>query len=317
MSFRPSILKICRSVAFAGIVGLMLVAISRAGEPIEVVPSRGSTLETNVQQPTETKDFENMGPHAPHSFHLAAPTPTLTLPLPQQRAVPLTEREKELLDLRKNWVFMTPEDMVGQAESDLSGGTMDKDKDGLDKKATTAMERYYQHLYDSDRAGTTNHISKPDSDSWSGATNTVVGDAAHSSGGLLGTPSDLGVFQPSHENTFSDVFGSGGNNGQPSPETIRSQEAQKEHMESFKQLWDIDQPVTPPSAASAAASAPSSPSPVFGTPSAGQPAINTFNASLGGLSGQAPAAAPALPTITSSRAIAPPRATFAPPQREF
>jgi hypothetical protein len=273
---------------------------------------------TNIEQspPFETKDFENMGPHAPRSFHFFAPSPAVNPP-PPQRVIPPTEREKELLDLRRNWVFMTPDDMVGQAESDLSGGVLGKEKDGSEKKATTAMERFYQHLYDSDRAAATNQIGKMDSDSWTGTTNSVAGNSPRPSDGMFSTPSDPGVFQPSRANTFSDVFGYSRNTTQPNAETIRLQEAQKEHMESFKQLWDIDQPATPPPTVTAAVPAPHSPSPVFGAPAGSQPSINTFNSSLGGLSGQAPATAPVLPTITSSRNIVPPHSDFTPPQRQF
>jgi hypothetical protein len=314
MSFRPSILDLCRA-AIAGLVCVVSVTVSRGGEPIEVVPPRGTEVQTNIEQaqPTGTKNFDDVGPHAPRSFHLPVSSPALPPPTPQQPARPLTEREKELQDLRKNWVFMTPDDMVGQAESDLSG--FDKDKDGLNKKATTAMERYYQHLYDSDHAAATNQSTKLDSDSWAGATNSVVGDSVHNDGMFSTTP-DAGVFQSPRANTFSDVFGSSANTAQSSAETIRLQEAQKEHMESFKQLWDIDQPATPPPVVSAAVPKVNSPTPVFGTAPGDQPAINAFNSSLGGLSGQAPAA-PVIPTITSSRSIQPPRATFAPPQREF
>jgi len=310
-------LRICR-VAFAGIMGLASVAVSRAGEPIEIVPTRGSVLETNVQdKPAEMKSFDNVGPHAPRTFRLNA-APAFTPPPPQQRTAPLTEREKELLDRRRNWVFMSPDDIVGQAESDLSGGVLDDSKDGSGKKNTTVMERYYEHLYDSDRASATNQTGKLDSASWAGPTNSVVVDTARSSDGWFSTPSDAGVFQPPRGNILSDIFGSGGDKAQSPAETIRLQEAQKDHMESFKQLWDIDQPPSAAPAVSAALPAPKSPTPVFGSPSGGQPTINTFNASLGGLSGQAPATAePALPTITSSRAIAPPRSTFTPPQREF
>jgi hypothetical protein len=221
-----------------------------------------------------------------------------------------------LQDLRKNWVFMTPDDMVGEAESDLSGG-FDKDKDGPDKKATSAMERYYQHLYDSDHAAATNQGVKLDSDSWSKTTNSVVGDSARSSDGMFSTTSDSGFFQSSpRATTFSDVFGSSGDAAPSSAETIRLQQAQKEHMESFKQLWDIDQPAATPPAVSASLPKVNSPTPVFGSPAGDQPAINAFNSSLGGLSGQAPSAL-VIPTITSSRNILPPHATFAPPQREF
>lgn len=317
MSFRFSILGICRA-GIAGLLCVASVALARGQGPqsqsIEIVPLSGTTPDTNLDhlQPGRTKNFENVGPRVPNSIKFEAPS-TDVLPPPHRQNLAPTERENELLDRRKNWVFMTTDDMMGQAETDLSGG----DRIDDNRKSTTAMERYFQHLNDAGRPVATNQITKVDSDPWMRATNSLTTDGIRSSDSVFNTM-DPGTFQPNHASAFSDIFSSSSSadRGEPSPETVRLQQEQKEHIESFKQLWDIDQPPPAPTAA-AATPLPSSSGSVFGTPlgGSGQPSLNAFNTSLGGLSGKAPP--PPVPTINSSRSIQPPHADFAPPQRPF
>jgi hypothetical protein len=323
MSFRLSILDISR----AGLVGLLCVAsvaLARGQGPqsqsIEIVPLTGTTPDTNLDhsQPGRTKNFENMGPRVPHSIRFETPSTDILPPPPRQNSTP-TEHDKDLLDRRKNWVFMTTDDMMGQAETDLSGS----DRNDDNKKSTTAMERYFQHLDDAGRPAATNQFSRVDSDPWMRATNSLTTDGTRSSDSYFNTM-DPGTFRPDRASGFSDIFSSSssssGGTGVPSPETVRLQQEQKQHLESFKQLWDIDQPAAPtPTASAATVPVPSSSGSVFGTPlnsgSGQQPSLNAFNTSLGGLSGQAPPPPP--PTINSSRSVQPPHADFAPPQRPF
>ncbi|HEY2084258.1 MAG TPA: hypothetical protein VGI88_15865 [Verrucomicrobiae bacterium] len=318
MSFRFSILGICRA-GIAGLLCVASVALARGqgsqSQSIEIVPLSGATPDTNLDhlQPARTKNFENVGPRVPHSIQFEAPSTAVLPPPPRQNSTP-TERDKELLDRRKNWVFMTTDDMMGQAETDLSGG----DRIDDNRKSTTAMERYFQHLNDAGRPVATNQFSRVDSDPWMRATNSITTDDTRSGDGFFNTM-DPGTFQPNRASGFSDIFSSSpsADTREPSPETVRLQQEQKEHIESFKQLWDIDQPPAPAPTASVPVPVPSSSGSVFGTPlgSSGQPSLNTFNTSLGGLSGQAPP--PPTPTINSSRSIQPPHADFAPPQRPF
>jgi hypothetical protein len=178
MSFRPSILDICRAT-FAGCICLAFTAAVRGqdlrSQAIEVVPLHGTTIDTNANQsqPAGTKNFEGLFPLAPRTFHLTVPSSAP--PPPQRPVIEPTEREKELLDRRKNWVFMTPDDMLDQAETDASGQDKDKNKDGTDKKPMTAMERYFQHLYDSDRQVATNQTARIDSNP-STKTNSAVAE---------------------------------------------------------------------------------------------------------------------------------------------
>jgi len=237
-------------------------------------------------------------------------------PPPQQRPQSATEREKELIDRRRNWVFMTPEDFAKSgSDKDVSPGS-EKNDDG---KPTTAMERYYQHLYDLDQASATNQLgnTKLDRDSW--ATNSSQWNSPRQGDpGFAGSPfnptADSGFFQPAKADSFVNIFSSDRDPSLPSPEQVREQAEQKAHMDSFKELWDM----TP-----APASSISTPTPVvtaapvsgFNTvQSAMQPALNALSPAPANNS-----SAPLIPrpSVTTMRNVGPPHASFAPPQNPF
>lgn len=214
----------------------------------------------------------------------------------------LTQREKELLDRRRNWVFMTPEELI-------SG---EKPADTLDikqKGPMTAMERYYQHLVEPSRNTVTNKFDK-DADSWSATTNmTTAGeqstDNAYQFDSSYKSSLAREAFQPMRPNSFSDVFGTGPDSTTSDPESIREAQVQSNHMDSFKQLWDIDQPSAP-----AAASVSGSGSSGFRSSSfpSMQPVLGTVSPSMGGASAQLGSSAPAQPAPTPH--ATPPRPVF-------
>ena len=317
MSFRPFSLDICRA-SVAGLVFLACIGVSRAGDmspqSIEIVPLHGTAINTNLDQlqPSETRDFEVLSPRAPRPFQAPVP-PGRGIPMPPPQANAPSERERDLLDRRKNWVFMTPEDMMApDAETDLSNSP--GEKDGVDKKPTTAMQRYYQHLFDSDRQTATKQVGKADPGSW--ATNSATVDNSRSSDSPFNTSPDPGIFQPARADSFSGLFGSDADTTQqPSPEAVRLQEEQKAHMDSFKQLWDIDQPTA--AAASATTPAPIVSAPLFGASQSAAPAFDAFSSPAPALSGRPNNDATAAPTMTSTRNIRPPHSDFTPPQRAF
>jgi hypothetical protein len=177
------------------------------------------------------------------------------------------------------------------------------------------MQRYYQHLYDSDRQASMKKAGKPDSGT---LTKSLIPDDASRLGNtpFSADSQDPGVFQPARPDSFSGAFDSAAGSSQPSPETVRSQEEQKEHLDSFKQLWDIDQPPAAPTVS--APVAPVVTTPLFATPQPVTPALNAnFNSPVSALSSASAAPAAPAPTITSIRNTLPPRSTFAPPQRDF
>jgi hypothetical protein len=209
------------------------------------------------------------------------------------------------MDRRKNWVFMTPEEMMG-TDIEVDPG---KDADG---QKLTVMERYYQRLYDADHKGVTNDIGKIDVPSWNRATNAFSVEGSSYSPFSIAPDSD--IFQTTRASVFAPTFDTGSGAAMPTPEEVRQQAEQKAHMDSFKQLWDIDQPK---------ALAPSAPLPVravstplFETPQGGQIFRPTgLPLTSGNGSSQH---ATTEPTVSSTRAAArPPRADFSPQQRPF
>ena len=236
------------------------------------------------------------------------------MPPPRPRTTVDSDREKELQDRRRNWVFMTPEDYASP----------DQKKDGLEKddgnkKSGTAMERFYQRMYDSEQVSATNQFGALDSDRLIGRTNLLNGDARNSPGGVFSeapvTPNpEIQIFQSVQRNGFASVFNSDSSENLRSPEAIRAEAEQKAHMESFKQLWNIDQP--PAAAPVASSPTPTVDSgPLFGLSAPGMSSATPANSFDGGSSSalQTPVAAPAaLP-----RSSRPPHADFLPPQRPF
>jgi hypothetical protein len=248
----------------------------------------------------------------------------MALPPPQPQATISPDKEREMLDRRKNWVFMTPEEMMGtdtdkdsQKDSDSLDGKYDKN--GLEKKSMTVMERYYQRLSDSNQEQKgTNQSNKFDADSWTKAgSSSNPGDGRPGINPFDSTPNtDLGVFRQTHTDNFRDVFGTGKSATSLTPEEVRSKAEQDAHMESFKQLWDIDQPQTTTAISTPTTIEPSSAS-VFGAQES-QSGFNAMNSSVnnGFVSPNTPVQAPS--TLSSMRShSAPPRATFAPVSSPF
>jgi hypothetical protein len=317
MSFRPFHLNICRA-ALAGLLCLGAVEVSRAGDPIEVVPFKGSTtVNTNFDQApsSDSEDFQSMFPHASRSLG-SQPRPGVAPPMPQPQTAAPNQQEKELMDRRRNWVFMTPEDFA-KPDSGKDWSTDDSKGDG---KPTTAMERYYQHLYDLDRASSTNQLGalKPDRGSWVTNSNSSWSDPRKGDSDFGSSPfntsSDPGIFQPAKANDFSSVFGSDKDAMLPSPEEVRAQAEQKAHMDSFKELWNMNPPPVAAAPAPAPAAASLTPS-LNAAPTAMQPALNALNPPPS--SGFASPAQPNPPTVTSMRNAGPPHSNFAPPQNPF
>jgi hypothetical protein len=319
MSFRPFSLDVSRG-GLALFVFLACVGVSRAEDAakrsIEIVPLRGTKVNTNANQfqPPDTQNLTPLFPGVPHSFEQPAATVELPPPPRQQTATP-SLREREMLDRRKNWVFMTPEDFSGESKDTSITGD---DKDANGTRPTSAMERYYQHLYDSERAAATNQFNKLDKDRWNAGTNSAgLGLQNGSGAGFVTSPfntvPDPEVFRSARPNVFSDIFGSDADTGTPSPESVRLKAEQKAHMDDFKELWNIGQPPAAPVSASAPSS--SSSSPVFGLPQGAQPAFSAVGLPQS-VSSQGQAA-PLHPAATSGRIASPPRADFAPPQRPF
>ena len=122
------------------------------GRPIEFSEPRSDEVTTNLHQLTSKKDglkqleedlYKPLQSFAPKSSLEGVAAPPAR---PPAGPVIQSKRAKELLERRKNWVFMSPEDL-------LAGPTVEEilkspryEADGQEKKELPPLERYYQRL---------------------------------------------------------------------------------------------------------------------------------------------------------------------------
>lgn len=327
MSFRPFSSGI-RSLGIAGIAFLALIGTSRAGDSdsqnIEIVPFRNPALSTNFVLPDSSQgagaaNFESAMPRAGQSFGSPGGRAAMLPPPTRPQSPQEIKREIEMLDRRKNWVFMTPEEMLGVESSQDSADKGTKIDSGT--QSSTVMQRYYERLFDSEQQSATNKSSgKFDADSWTrtGMTNSGLGDFSQPGLSPFDRNPNPGIFEPARGDSFQGLAGSGPNIGQPSPEAVRQQQEQKTHMDDFKQMWGIDQP--PPAATAVMAPMPvpapvRSASPGFVPLQSSAPARIVSLSSPGSLA-QPTAGAPP-PNLSSSRGTGPPHSDFTPTERPF
>jgi len=319
VSFRPLNPNFWRAT-LAGAACLALAGAARAGEGarnIEVVPFHNTAADTNLEKPAQddSESFKVWKPVAPNSITPSTPVNRMTpLPRPQQT---LSKEQQQMLDRRRNWVFMTPEDYA-TTDSKTGKNLFGADNDTDDNM--TAMERYYHHLEQSSKPSFTNEFSRFNEDHLSAATNYLNNAGAGTDSGMFGrTPFDTrpqaDVFQPITTGNSGAVFG-GDATTALSPEEVRAQQEQKAHMDSFKQLWNIDQastaatPVTPPP------SQPIDSAPLFGasTPGVSSPFQGIVPTTAG--NPVKPPTPAGMPT-TAPKYTPPPHASFTPVQRPF
>jgi hypothetical protein len=294
MSFRAFSLDTGRA-ALLGLFCLSICSVSRAGDMtpqhIEIVPLHHSATNggVNLSRPAETKNFDNMYSGAEHPFKPDDSLQgVLPPPRPPQQTAPLTRQQQMLLDRRRNWVFMTPEELLLGNNSDNPLSRKEYDRDSQDKNPSTAMERYLQRLYNSDHQAATNQADQRDSDPFS-KTNSIFGDSkqddktADPTHPFDSSPFDShpnpGIFQPLRPAASEDIFGLKNGSSASDADDLQAQQQQQAHIESFKQLWNIDQP-----SASSGGS--------FSTP-------DRASSASGSLGGMQPVYHPPAPTVSS------------------
>jgi hypothetical protein len=120
------------------------------GRPIEFSVPRGGEVTTNLQQltskPDDLRQLEEgfskpMQPFTPQgSLDGVVAPPTR----PPASATIQSKRVKELLERRKNWVFMTPEDLLAAPTVEEILKAPQLGPDGQQDKELPALERYFQ-----------------------------------------------------------------------------------------------------------------------------------------------------------------------------
>jgi hypothetical protein len=182
------------------------------------------------------------------------------------------------------------------------------------------MERYYQRLNESEQAAATNQFNKLNFDRLNGQTNLLGASLRPVDGGTFDSPfnmtPDSGVFDSVRRERITSVFGSSDNTlAMPTPDDVRMQAEQKARLETMRQIWNIDQPAAAPTMP-VSASAPVDSGPLFGLSSPGVQSASPFSPSVGNAS-SSQSLTPVQSPVTTQRAMRPPRADFAAPQRPF
>jgi hypothetical protein len=156
MSFRLTSSGICLAVAAVVLGGLVAgnaqTGGRERGRPIEFSSPRSDEVTTNLNQLTTKKDslkeLEEDLYKPLQSFGASSSLEGVAIPPPQPPTAPTVQskRVRELLEKRKNWVFMSPEDMLGlpTVESVLKASGVGRGDQA--EKDLPPMERYYSRL---------------------------------------------------------------------------------------------------------------------------------------------------------------------------
>ena len=358
MSFRRSRHQICFGAATL-VLGGVLVCNAQPrdtgrGRPIEFSAPRSGEVSTNLHQfmnkPDGLKQLEEdsyrpLQPLAPQSSLdgvVVLPTRPAATPAIQSKRV------KEMLERRKNWVFMSPEDLVSAPTVEGILNAPARGPDGREKKESPALEGYYERQ--AAKRSAANNPAQSKDDELFGARSKAnsreepdvqedsdlpssLRESAETLKKMLGPGgSDNPIAQEALHGSLSDTFGLGNNT--PSKEQIQYN---KKYMDEYRSVLDAAwQPPTVAVSGSpldilAGTAAPTG-KPATGLPSAPSSALshgfegqaNVLNPMLGppGLSdvnvqalGQTRSAL-ALPRIESPRAM-PLAPSFDAPRRSF
>ncbi len=310
---------------------------SRRGQSILLSSPGSGTVFSNLPslspKPPESPDFGDTL-QAPPPFSFSGPPVNPPLPVGVPVVSPAEAlRMQDLLDRRKNWMMLTPAEILGATTPEKIVGIQEHDAAGR-PKISTALERYTERQNQTP-PGNTNANAFPTwnfSDKQPDTLNTIPGG--------LGSPDNLAssLLNPAPDNQT--LAGQNGNNnwsklfGSPSPSPVVTLEQQM-NMERFRQL------LKPGSSSTAAATTPSLSGIKMSLPQTalgsgfGQSALTPIGASFTPLNSGIgkPAEMPKLPGIWSLSLTSPPAAgawgpqpppwlsltpqPFAVPQRKF
>ena len=154
MSFRHSSLRICCGLAAAASLlpcGAQTGGRER-GRPIEYSQPRSDAASTNLHQLSlkqdGLKEMEEDIYQPPPTYTHQSSLDGVAAPLPPSPVLSViqSKRAKELLERRKNWVFMRPEDLLGEPTLEQILQSPEYEKDGREKNAVPALERYYERM---------------------------------------------------------------------------------------------------------------------------------------------------------------------------
>ena len=322
MGFNFAYLKRVLPLAAAVLVAVFSVQAQRAafrpGQSILFSSPENDTVFSNLPslspKPPESPDFGDTL-RAPPPFSFSGP-PVDTPLLPGVPVVSPAEalRMQDLLDKRKNWMLLTPAEILGATTPEKILGIQEHDAAGQPKNLT-ALERYTERQNQTP-PGNTNANAFPTwnfSDKQPGTLNSIpggLGNPHNMANSLLNPAPDNQTFAGQNENnSWSKLFGS------PSPSPVVTM-AQQTDMDRFRQL------LQPSPSSTAAAATPLLSGIKISLPQTalssglGQSALTPVGASFTPLNSGIgkPAELPKLPSIWSLSLTSPPSAAAWAPQ---
>lgn len=217
-------------------------AEAQGHRPIEISAPRGQSIETNVNQlrlsglksieADISKPFQSLSPRSSLDGIMAPQV----LPQPQSASPQLTQRERELRDRRKNWAFANPDEFGSDLSPEKMFGLKQYDANGVEKKNSTAMERFADRL----NSSATNRFSM-DSDATNSFSGDAMSDGNRQANSVFATVNPAtAVFKPPVQaSPFSDIFNT--SDSRMTDDALREQKAQQAHADTFRQLWNYDQ----------------------------------------------------------------------------
>jgi hypothetical protein len=299
MSFRLSSRRVCRGAAAFALVSLLACSAQAGGKErgraIEFSEPKSDEVTTNLHQLNSKKDvvreleedlYTPLQSFAPKSSLEGV---VVLPPRPPAESVIQSKRARELLERRKNWEFMNPEDLTAGPTVEEILKTPQYDADGRQKQDLQPLERYYQRLAIR-RAGGKKPNQSKDEDLFGSSGKTTPRDqlASRDDSNLpsgvkesaealrQGSDSDTGsspFSQSATRSSLSDIFGLGGN--------TLSKEQVAEHKKLMNEYHTLVDPSWRPPAAD------NTPNPIFGLADAAQP-VRSAAAGLAGVSSPAP-----------------------------
>src|SRR6266436_5241183 len=120
------------------------------GRPIEFSDRKTDAVTTNLNQMGSQKNgLRQLEDDLGKPFQTFSPKSSLdgifTPPMrPSGGPVIPSKRAKELIERQKNWVFMNPDDLSGGLTEEEIFKLRKYDKDGQEKKETSALERFME-----------------------------------------------------------------------------------------------------------------------------------------------------------------------------
>ncbi|HOS74250.1 MAG TPA: hypothetical protein PKW12_03165 [Verrucomicrobiota bacterium] len=136
----------------AGLGGQAQAAGRSAGRPIQFTPARSDEVLTNLHQLSNKKDsLKRLEEDLNAPLQSLAPRGALEgvparVSRPSAPSAVQSKRARELLERRKNWIFMAPEDIIGNPTVEQVLEAPEFDENGQIKKDLPAIESYYLRL---------------------------------------------------------------------------------------------------------------------------------------------------------------------------